>query len=181
MEIIWKDIQGFKGYQVSNTGQVRTHEKISYTKKHGERHWANRILKFKGSPYPTGYRVDLWKDGRPHTMLVARLTAFTFYGVPLNDHLLTVNHKDGNRLNNILDNLELISLSDNINHGFDNNLYSTSKNTTVINKVSGEKSEFRSMSKASHYMGYYDGYVSEKLKKGISENNIYKWQLTNCD
>ena len=39
MEEIWKDIKNYKGYQVSNLGRVRTHNKTTYTKIHGERHW----------------------------------------------------------------------------------------------------------------------------------------------
>ena len=79
MEELWKDIPHYKGYQVSNLGNVRTYNKITYTKKHGLRHWKNRILKYKGETYETGYRVDLWKNGKPHSYLVARLVAFTFY------------------------------------------------------------------------------------------------------
>ena len=84
MEEIWKDIKGYSGYQVSNLGRVRTHNKTTYTEKHGERHWKNRILKFKpdyNSRYKekqgTGYRVTLWKNGKGKDYLVARLVATT--------------------------------------------------------------------------------------------------------
>lgn len=43
MKEIWMDIPNYKGYQVSNFGKVRTYNKITYSKKHGERHWKNRI------------------------------------------------------------------------------------------------------------------------------------------
>lgn len=36
---IWKDIEGYQGYQVSNLGNVRTYNKITYTEKHGKRKW----------------------------------------------------------------------------------------------------------------------------------------------
>lgn len=35
----WKDIPNYDGYQVSNMGRVRTHNKITYTQKHGLRKW----------------------------------------------------------------------------------------------------------------------------------------------
>ena len=76
MEEIWRDIPNYTGYQVSNKGRVRTHNKTTFTKIHGVRHWKDRILKFKGETYDTGYRVDLWKEGKPYTKLVARLVAF---------------------------------------------------------------------------------------------------------
>ena len=75
MEEIWRDIKGYQGYQVSNLGRVRTHNKVTFTKRHGERFWKDRILKFK--PYTTtnqkskqgmGYRVTLWKAGKPKTL-----------------------------------------------------------------------------------------------------------------
>lgn len=123
MKEVWKDIPNFEGYQVSNLGRVRTHNKITYTKMHGDRHWKDRILKYKGQTYETGYRVDLWKNGKPNTMLVARLVAFTFYDEDINNHKLTVDHIDGNRFNNKLENLELISLAENIRRAFKNGLH----------------------------------------------------------
>lgn len=163
----WKDIPNFNGYQVSNEGKIRTHNKITYCKKHGERHWKDRILKFKNiteTASKTGYRVDLWKDNKPHSFLVARLVAFTFFGEDINNRNLTVNHKDGNRLNNHLDNLELISLADNIRHGFRTGLYSNQKSCKLIDKNKKEYC-FRSLSQASMFLGQNHGYISNRLKR----------------
>lgn len=97
---IWKDIPNYPGYQASNLGRIRTYNKVTYTKMHGERHWKDRILKFK--PYTTtnqrskqgmGYRVSLWKNGKEKTLLVARLVATTFLE-NLIDTKMTVNHKN---------------------------------------------------------------------------------------
>jgi hypothetical protein len=132
MKEIWKDIPNYDGYQVSNLGRVRTFNKITYTKHHGFRHWKNRILKFKPSP-PTkktkqgiGYRVSLWKNGKVRDYLVARLVLSTFTGVDINTKL-TVNHKDGNRFNNNLTNLEWLTRADNIKYGWQHNQYPYAK------------------------------------------------------
>ena len=45
MNEIWKDIEGYPGYQVSSEGKVRTYNKVTFTKKHGVRHWENRYIK----------------------------------------------------------------------------------------------------------------------------------------
>ena len=97
---IWKDIPNYSGYQASNLGRIRTYNKVTYTKMHGERHWKDRILSFKPSTSSRkninqgmGYRVDLWKDGKPKTLLVARLVATTFLE-NLIDTKMTVNHKN---------------------------------------------------------------------------------------
>lgn len=176
MEEIWKDISNYEGYQVSNLGRVRTHNKITYTKAHGERHWKDRILKYKGKIYRTGYRVDLWKDGKPHSMLVARLVAFTFYDKDINNHELTVDHVDGNRLNNNLSNLELVSLKENIQRAFNNGLMK-SKKIKLINKNNNYDRIFRSMAEASKTMGKSKSYISSKIKKGIFEDDNFKWQI----
>lgn len=177
MEEVWKDIPQFSGYQVSNLGRVRTFNKVTYTERHGRRHWKNRILKYKGNNYQTGYRVDLWKDNKPHTMLVARLVAFTFYEKDINNHELTVNHIDGNRLNNNLNNLELISLKENIQHAFRTGLQTTQKKVLITDKITGTKIYPSSLLEGSLLIRQNKGYLSEKIKRNIFENKRYKWEI----
>lgn len=172
----WLNIPNYDGYQVSNLGRVRTYNKITYTEKHGKRHWKNRILKFKGQTYGTGYRVDLWKNGKSNTLLVARLVAFTFLGKDINDHSLTVNHIDGNRFNNKLNNLELISLANNIRHAFKTGLQTTSKKIKIIDKKTGNILYPASLSKGSKLINQNHGYLSYKIKKNIYENDNYRWE-----
>lgn len=173
---IWKDIKDYDGYQVSNLGRVRTHNKITYTKKHGIRHWKDRVLKYKGNTYKTGYRVDLWKDGKNRSFLVARLVAFTFFEKDLYDLTLTVNHIDGNRFNNNINNLELISLKENIQHAFRTGLMSTNKKIKIENKITGTLIFASSLSEGSKIIGKGKEYLSAKLSKQIYENDIYKWE-----
>lgn len=176
MREMWRDIPGFEGYQVSNTGKIRTHNKTTYTKRHGIRTWKDRILKFKGETYKTGYRVDLWKNGKPQTMLVARLVAFTFYNKDINNHELTVDHIDGNRFNNNLNNLELVSIAENVRRAFKNGLVPTKK-IKLINKETKEEMKFISMSEANKYMNKKHSYLSKNIKKNIYENKQFKWEL----
>ena len=173
---IWKDIKNYDGYQVSNLGRIRTHNKVTQTNRHGHRNWKDRILKYKGKTYKTGYRVDLWKNGKSKSFLVARLVAFTFFNEDINNKELTVDHIDGNRFNNNINNLELVSLKENIKRAFKNGLMSQCKKIKLINNKNDEK-EFISMSEASKYMNYNKGYISEKIKKGIYKNENYKWEI----
>ena len=158
----WKDIPGYEGlYQASNTGFIRSVEgKVTSSKKFKERHWKSRVLKGRGDNPITGKRVSLWKNGKPKEFLVARLVALTFLGEP--PQKFTVNHKDGNRLNNSIDNLEWMSLADNIRHGFATGLYHTPKPVTLI---SGDKKlKFASLSKAAAYIGRNHSYISDCIK-----------------
>ena len=118
-----------------------------------------------------GYRVDLWKNGKPKTFLVARLVATTFLE-NLIDTKMTVNHKDGNRLNNNVENLEWLSRAENIIYGFENGQY---KQTPTILYNEEERKEFRSMSEASRFLGKthtYIAYCIKNNKKAISKDRI---------
>lgn len=174
---IWKDIPRYEGYQASNLGRIRTHNKITYTKRHGERHWKDRILKFKPNQISnkikqgSGYRVSLWKDGKEKTLLVARLIATTFLE-DLIETKMTVNHKNGDRLDNRVENLEWLSRSDNIKYGFEHGQY---KQHETILYNDNEYYKFRSKSLAGIFIGRNNGYISNCVKlgkKAISKNGI---------
>lgn len=160
---VWKDIPSYEGiYQASNFGNIRTVEgKTTFTEKHGTRHWRQRTLKQK-TDKQNSKRVTLWKDGKSKEHLVARLVAAAFHGLPPEGY--TVNHIDGNRLNNCEGNLEWLSLGDNIRHGFENNLYSNQTSISVQSE-DGITQEFRSMSSLDSFLGRRKGYTSNRLKK----------------
>lgn len=176
-EEIWKDIQGFEGYQVSNLGRIRTHNKITFTQKHGYRKWKDRILKQKwcsSTSKKNRYdaRVCLWKNGKEYTLLVARLVATAFFG----QSDLTVNHIDGNSKNNNIENLEWVSRKENIVKGFDMGLYPTKK-VIIIDKITNKKNIYRSLSLGSKAIKKNNGYLSCQIKRNKFENDNYKWEL----
>ena len=158
----WKAIKDFDGYEVSNYGRVRTHNKITYSKLHGERHWQDRILKQKLGAQ-NEYRIALWRDGCEYYFLVHRLVACAFLGEPENEKM-TVNHKDGNRQNNHIDNLEWLSLADNIRHAFNTGLMKNVLNPCLLISENGETINCASFSDASRKLGRNNGYVSNCLK-----------------
>ena len=169
---IWKEIPGFeKLYEASNLGRIRSVDgKITYTERHGARKWKGRILKNKTKiPHNSGFRVSLWKDGEEKTWLSHRLVAMAFLGIPKDIEIkgtgqrMTVNHKDGNRLNNRIENLEWLTLEDNIKHAFKNDLMSTCKKVVLI--IDSKRKEFRSMSEAGKYLGRSDSYISNCIKR----------------
>lgn len=183
---IWKPIPFYEElYEASNLGRIRSHHgKLTYTKRHGVRKWKGRILKNKTKVVniKTGYRVDLWIDGKSKGWLVARLVCLAFYGIPDNFSLtktgsrMTVNHKDGNRLNNKVENLEWITLKENIQHAFRTGLNTTGHKVALIDENNIYK-EFNSNTKANTYIGRSHDYITNCKKhnrKIISiDGNIY--------
>lgn len=170
----WEDIPGYEGiYQASNFGRVRTHiNKTTYTNRHGVRHWKQRILKYKGVNKRTGYRVDLWKDGKCKSWLVARLVCMTFYSLPKSNKM-TVNHKDGDRFNNHIYNLEWLTIGDNIRHGFETGLYHTQHEITLMSQ-NGDKKTFRSLALASISLGRSKNYVYGQIKRNHKITDVNK-------
>jgi hypothetical protein len=162
MQEIWKDIPEYEGiYQASTFGRIRTVEgKITHSVRHGIRHWKSRILKGRGNQ-PEGARVSLWKDKQSKDFLVARLVARTFLGEPPEG--FTVNHIDGNRFNNRVNNLEWLSRADNIRHGFETGLYPTQKNISIVKD--GKQYDFRSLCELDRFLHRAEGYTSNRMTK----------------
>ena len=164
--VLWKKfgkiLKVMKVIKLVIYGRIRTHNKITYTKKHGYRYWKDRILKPKISKKDKCTRVELWANGKHKTFLLYRLVANAFLEKNINTKM-TVNHKDGNRLNNRLDNLEWLSQADNIRYGFTHGQYNCCKKCTLIK--SNEKYEFYSMSEADRFLGRKCGYISAKKQK----------------
>ena len=162
MDELWKDIPGYEGlYQASNLGRIRSAPgKTTSNKRYSKRVWAERIIKPKACRdfRQCGYRVSLWKDGRHKDYLVARLVCTTWHE-NLIDTKMTVNHKDGNRLNNHIDNIEWLSLCDNIRHAFANELQKQDR-TTFIPVDGGDPIYFVSKSEASRFLKRNHGYIT---------------------
>lgn len=164
---LWKPIPGYEGlYDASFDGHIRSApNKTTSNARYPVRVWKSRILRQKVTKNIKGRfdaRVCLWKDGKEHTYLVSRLVAMTWCDGYSEG--LTVNHIDGNPLNNIAENLEWVSLRENINHAFDNGLNKCNDKVCLINTQTGTSISFRSMSNASVWLGRSIGYISACIK-----------------
>jgi len=111
----WKPIKGYEGfYEVSNYGRVRSVEHV-ITRKDGVLH-PIRSRYIYVTTLPRGYKkVMLYKDGKAKGVTIHRLVAETF--IPNPDNLETVNHKDENKANNHVSNLEWCTRDYNCHYG----------------------------------------------------------------
>ena len=120
MTLKWRDILGYENtYQISDNGEVRNIK-------------TKRILKKYLNKYGY-YQVTLCKNNKARLFRVHRLVAMTF--IPNKENKEQVNHIDGNKLNNKVDNLEWCSSSENIKHAFKNGLkYSLRGKNNILSK-----------------------------------------------
>ena len=107
MEEIWKDIEGEEGFQVSNLGRVR-HITITILKPdvrpcHSNSEYAQSRVRINGRHYG-----------------VHRLVAQAFIDKPKGKEF--INHKDGNPQNNVVSNLEWVTVKENVHHAIVNGL-----------------------------------------------------------
>jgi hypothetical protein len=162
-------IIGFKGYEVSNFGNVRSIDRIVLAH-NGKRklHLKGRLLK---QAIDDGYKkVALCIDKKLNTKRVHRLVAEHFCE-KLNDKH-EVNHIDGNKLNNKFDNLEWVSHSDNVKHAFDNGLMKalkgsknpnsklTEKDVKEIREIASKKRNYNRIGLAKQY-GVSDKHIQD--------------------
>lgn len=113
---IWKYINGFYGeFSVSNYGRVRSETRWCEHKRYGR--FIKKGKLFVLSENSRGYlSVTLSHNGKSYSKFVHRLVAEAFIPNPANKP--QVNHIDGNRKNNTVDNLEWATQSENNLHSY---------------------------------------------------------------
>ena len=163
MEEIWRDIEGYENiYQISNLGRIKSfkgHEKILKPRKDGN-----------------GYlQVDLCKSGKIKKFLIHRLVAIAFILNPKNKPC--VNHIDGNKENNCIDNLEWCTVQENNIHAFKTNLKKPAyKPLIAINLTTGEEMQFKSQKEASEKLNLKRPNISNVLKGKQKKTGNYTFK-----
>lgn len=112
---VWKDIEGYEGYyQVSSLGRIKSLIRKSTGTNTTKESFIKPFISLKG--YFT-YRLS--KKGVSKNYLLHRILAIAF--IPNPDNKKCINHKNGIRLDNRLENLEWTTYSENSKHGFISN------------------------------------------------------------
>jgi|TARA_R110000868_G_scaffold395034_1_gene666552 hypothetical protein len=173
----WKEIKSYEGkYQASNNGKIRS---LNYRNQKGI------IKEMTPSISNKGYLMfPLPLNKKQKSFCVHRIIAETFLELPLDYENVryTVNHKDGNKLNNNISNLEWMTYSENNKHSYQ-----------ILGKVSGMKGNKFEKSKLSKKVTAYsddmtfvktynstteafskDGYTSSGISQAVKNKNKYK-------
>lgn len=145
---MWKKIEQCKCYSINENGEVRNDRNGRIKKA--------TVCKCNGYKY-----VDLWENNKSHKITVHRLLAEAF--IPNPENKKTVDHKDGDRTNNSLDNLRWATYSEN------NSRFNTkgvrSKEIIAIHE-NGNVLEFDRIKDAAEYFDCNISNISQMLKKG---------------
>ncbi|MCR5524688.1 MAG: HNH endonuclease [Lactobacillus sp.] len=163
---IWKDIQGYEGlYQISDFGRVKSLYKQSM------------ILKpqINNRGY---YFVMLYKNGKYHHALVHRLVATAF--IPNKDNLTQVNHKDEDKSNNSVSNLEWCT-------NLYNNLYRGKAKKTGIKEgkpvvqytLDGKLIKIWKSAREAEKAGYQARHISDCCRGVAKTHSKYLWRFAN--
>lgn len=113
-------------YEVSSLGNVR--------------HIKRKVLlntNFKSSPYP---RVTAFNNGKYGSYLVHRLVAIAFIDNPKNKKF--VNHKNGIKIDNRVENLEWVTRQENEYHAFNTGLKNSSGSNNSMSKLDEKKVKY---------------------------------------
>lgn len=155
----WKDISGYEGlYEVSNLGRVRRNGKI--------------LKPLKDSGY---LRAHLSKNGIAKKVLIHRLVAFAF--IPNPNNYPEINHKDEDKTNNTVENLEWCSREYNINYGTRNER--VSKPVLQYDRLGNFIREWPSGLKAEEELGINNGNISSCCSGKVKTAGGFVWRFKN--
>lgn len=172
---IWRDIDEFYGYQVSNYGNVRSY----INNRHGVGEGWHML---KPQPNHNGYLTVCL--GRGNRRLVSRLVAIAF--IPNPDNLPLVRHLDDDPLNNCVDNLAWGTQTDNmqdcVRHGrLVGNIWpaieSTKKRVVATPIDGGDSIIFQSMQDAARSLNVWPQHVSNAVHGRIRQTGGWTFKL----
>lgn len=111
----WLPIKDYENlYEVSDTGLIRSVDRVLKVKGQKDRLFKGKELYLHSNVQLEYKQVNLWKDNKGHTLYVHRLVAQTF--IPNPENKPEVNHINGNRQDNRVENLEWVTSSENSYH-----------------------------------------------------------------
>jgi hypothetical protein len=115
---IWKDIPGYEGFYMASThGRIKSIERVSNANLRYKTVFKGKIL--KGRPDGHGYeKVALWNYGKRKDFRIHKLIAITFLNHKPNGMTHVVDHIDANKLNNNINNLQIITNRENCSKGW---------------------------------------------------------------
>lgn len=168
---IWKPVKGYEGlYEVSNKGNIKS---LNYNKTGNE-----KVL--RPADNGRGYLyVVISKNGERKNMLIHRAVAEVFLENPYN--LPQVNHRDEDKTNNSVENIEFCSCKYNLEYSkvSQKAVEVTSKPVIQFTKDGRFVSEYKNIREAERYTGIHHNQISRCClgRKHYKSAGNYKWKF----
>lgn len=164
----WKPIKGYEGlYEVSDTGEVRSLDRDVLCKNGVTKHLRGKVLQHA---YLYGYPlVTLWKGNKSRSQQVHRLVADAFLTRPDNENVYVVDHKNGVKTDNRVQNLEYVTYAENNLRAYRLGLKSGAKRRLTLEQAR----EIRASSESGDSLAAKYG-VAKSTVSMIRHNRIYK-------
>ena len=164
---VWKEINGYDGYHISSLGRVKS------TKRCRVDHDIIMKPSFDGRGY---LQVCLYNNGKGKTLKIHKLMAIAFLNHKQNGMREVINHKDGNKENNNIDNIEVVSQRFNMNEYFRLNSHKLSSKYTGVhwNKAVGKWESQLKVNNKKICVGYFHSEIEASLayQNKINELNL---------
>lgn len=173
---VWKDVKGYEGlYQISNLGKVKSFPKLHRT---GSIGYTTKEKILKISLTFNGYeKVSLYKEGKKKDYRINRLVAIAFIPNPLN--LPEVNHKDENKINNKMDNLEWCTKQYNLNYGTHRKRQAITRGNKVYQySTNKEFIKVWDSTREAQRNGFDSGHISKCCNNTSKTHKGYVWSYT---
>lgn len=171
---MYKDVIGYEDeYEISNTGIIRSKDRLCIDSL-GRKRFRKGIELRPDIAQNGYYRVTLCRGGRKNQQYLHRLIAIHFISNPENKP--QINHKDGDKLNNSVDNLEWVTVKENTVHAYKNDLINVRSGKRHHNHgVFGSKSKrakkvLRTNIKTGEEKIY--GSLIETVKDGFTKSEV---------
>lgn len=172
---IWRDVVGYEDtHQVSNLGRVRVKERVINTST-GKRKYKSKLLNIQTSV--GGYKfVILIVNNNRKTAYIHRLIAEAF--IPNPDNLPCVNHKDEDKSNNIVDNLEWCTVAYNNTYGTRLEKVSKTSSKAIIQYSLDDKfiRIWDSAHEVARVLGYNQGNICNCCNNKLKTAHKFKWR-----
>lgn len=167
----WKEIKGYEGkYIISNYGEIISLPRYKQNKNKLQYVKPRKICKYVNKNNGYVY-VQLWNNSHYKNIRLHRLVAENF--IKNKENKNQINHIDGDKENNRIDNLEWCTCKENIKHAYKTGLISN-KNKIKINQLDKEYNfikQYSSLSEASSITGVSIGNISQCVNKKRKTTN----------